>query len=153
MNGLRLPLQQSGSRHVHRIRSRNGSVRHSHFHEKIISLYFFIIPSMLNRFKAGLVFGSFISFLHLIWAVAIAITPTGMQKFINRVIGLHFIQPTTTITQATRGKGILLIVLTFIGGCIIGMIFACLWNKFLGEKKIKIVAAKPATKAKVKKRR
>lgn len=59
---------------------------------------------MLNKFKAGLVFGTFVAFIHLIWAVVMAITPTGMQKFIDRIFGLHFIQPVYVITQATREK-------------------------------------------------
>jgi hypothetical protein len=111
---------------------------------------------MLNRFKAGLVFGFFISFLHFVRAVAIAITPTGMQKFLNRIFGLHFLQPVYVIAQPTRGKGILLIIITFVFGYIFGMIFACLRNKFLGDKKVKIIvtpAKKPVMKAKAKKKK
>ncbi|EKD25034.1 MAG: hypothetical protein ACD_80C00130G0005 [uncultured bacterium (gcode 4)] len=105
---------------------------------------------MLNRFKAGLVFGCFVSFIHLVWAVAIAITPTGMQKFIDWIFWLHFLQPVYVITQATRGKGILLIIMTFVIWYIMGVVFACLRNKFLGDKKIKIIV-QSKVKAKTKK--
>jgi hypothetical protein len=101
---------------------------------------------MLNKFKAGLVFGTFISLMHLIWALMIAIFPIFMQKFLNWIFGLHFVQPVVVLTPASRGKGILLVVITFVVGYIIGMIFTCLWNKFLGQKKVKAVISKPKAK-------
>jgi len=76
-----------------------------------------------------------------------------MQNFLNRIFGLHFLQPVYVLTPATRGKGILLIIVTFVVGFIIGIIFTCLRNKFLGQKKVKIVISKPVVKAKAKRRR
>ncbi|MFA7298850.1 MAG: hypothetical protein WC010_04370 [Candidatus Absconditabacterales bacterium] len=108
---------------------------------------------MLNKFKAGLVFGCFISFIHLIWAATIAIMPTAMQNFLNRIFGLHFLQPVYVLTPATRGKGILLIIVTFVIGYIMGIIFSYLRNKFLGQKKVKIVISKPVVRAKAKAKR
>jgi|GEM_PF-563092 len=108
---------------------------------------------MLNKFKAGLVFGTFISLMHLIWTLMIAIFPTFMQNFLNWIFGLHFLQPVYVLTPATRGKGVLLIIVTFVVGYIMGTIFACLWNKFLGQKKVKIMISKPVIKSKAKRRK
>lgn len=103
---------------------------------------------MLNRFKAGLVFGTFLSLMHLIRAAIIAIFPAFMQRFLDRIFGLHFLQPVYILTPASRTKGIMLVVFTFIVGYIMGMIFACLRNKFLGMKKAKAAIAKPVAKKK-----
>jgi len=91
--------------------------------------------------------------MHFIRVVVIAIMPTAMQNFLNRIFGLHFLQPIYVLTPATRGKGILLVLFTFIVGYLMGIVFAYLRNKFLGEKKIKIITTKPVVKAKIKKKR
>ena len=89
--------------------------------------------------------------MHLIRTLLIAIFPAFMQSYLNRIFGLHLIQPVYTLTTATRTKGIILVVFTFAVGYLVGMIFGCLWNKFMKQSKVKIIVA--AKKPVAKKRR
>ena len=67
------------------------------------SLFHNILP-MVKPMKLGLVVGGFVSLLHLIRALAIAIMPYAMQDFLNRIFSLHFLEPVYVLTPATRGK-------------------------------------------------
>jgi len=83
---------------------------------------------MVKPMKLGLVVGGFISLLHLIWALAIAIMPVAMQRFLDWIFGLHFLQPVYVLTPATWGKAIILVLLTFIVGWIVGNILGMIRN-------------------------
>ncbi len=80
----------------------------------------------------------------------IALFHTSMQNLLNRIGDLHLLEPTHVLTQASRSKWILLVVITFISGYLMGILFGALRNKFMKTAKVKIVVAakKPAAKAK-----
>jgi hypothetical protein len=77
------------------------------------------------------------SFIHFIRLLAIAISKGGMQAFIDRIFKLHAMQPVYVFITPTRGNSIMLIVLTFIVGRLIGMVLSTLWNRFIKENKKK----------------
>ena len=71
----------------------------------------------------------------MIWTSLIAISPTAMQTFFNRVAGIHFAQPIIIITQPTWGNGLLVILCAFIVGNIIGFVFSTIRNLIMGKTK------------------
>lgn len=77
-----------------------------------------------KRHQLGLTLGIAMAFMHFIWALAVAVTPAGMQKFINWVYSLHFLSIPITVTAFVAAKALVLIVLTFVIGYIMGWILA-----------------------------
>ena len=83
---------------------------------------------MLNKNKIGLTLGIFAALCHLVWLIAVAI---GIQKFLDWILLLHSIQLDLTLTSVVLLNAVLLIVIAFIGGYIVGYVFAAIrriWN-------------------------
>ena len=86
----------------------------------------------LNKNQVGLVVGVFAALMHLVWALLVAI---GLgQTVVDWVLPLHFIDMLATILTFSLVNAVILIVMAFIGGYIIGWVFAALWN-WLGKVK------------------
>lgn len=85
---------------------------------------------MLNKNKFGVVIGAFLALMHLVWALAVAITPLGVQNFLDWIFKLHFLKTAwiIDITYISFLNGLLLVVVTFIVGYIFGWVFAWLRN-------------------------
>jgi len=83
----------------------------------------------LNKNKVGLILGFLFAMLHFIWSVFVLVFPSGLQKFLDWIFKLHFLNPIYILNQFSFGNAIILIIMTFIVGYIIGWIFAILWNK------------------------
>jgi hypothetical protein len=65
----------------------------------------------------------------------IAIFPAAMQWFLIRIFNLHALKPVYFIVTPTRGNSILLVVITFVVGRLIGIVLSTLWNRFVETKK------------------
>jgi hypothetical protein len=83
---------------------------------------------MLNGKKLGLTLGSFAAFIHLVWSVLVGLG--WAQPFMDFARKMHSMSNPTTILPFDLGRSILLIVIAFIMGNIMGNIFAYFWNKF-----------------------
>lgn len=81
----------------------------------------------LNPNKAGMAFGSLVSLGHIVWSLLVAFG--WAQSYLDFVFGLHMIQNPFTVQAFSAGKALALIVLTFVVGYIIGLVFAHIWNK------------------------
>lgn len=86
---------------------------------------------MLNKNKTGLVLGIFIALMHAIWAVLVAVIPVSLQKFIDWAFLLHSLKPIYEITSFVLLNAVLLVVVTFVCGYVMGWIFAAVWNKLV----------------------
>ncbi len=83
---------------------------------------------MLKNNKVGLALGIFISFIHLIWILLVAIIPSGLQSLIDWIFTIHSIKPVYTILPIVWLNALYLIVLTFVVGYILGWLFAFIHN-------------------------
>ena len=83
---------------------------------------------MMDKNKIGLAFGCFIALMHLVWSIFVAITPQGLQSFLNWIFALHAIQPYIIVTSFNFMNAVLLIIVTFIVGYIFGYVFSWLHN-------------------------
>lgn len=82
----------------------------------------------MNANKAGLALGVLFGLIHLIWALLVLITPTGLKSALDWILGLHFMQISWSILSFDAVSMIILVVITFVCGYIIGWVFAKLWN-------------------------
>lgn len=81
--------------------------------------------------KAGLALGGTLASWHIVWAFLVA---TGMaQPFIDWVFKLHMIKPAYTITPFMLAQSVVLVIVTFVFGYLLGSAFASIWNKVRGK--------------------
>lgn len=79
----------------------------------------------LNKKQVGLAIGTFAALVHLVWLIAVAI---GVQKAIDWILLLHSIKLDLILTNVVLLNAVLLIIIAFIGGYIVGWVFAALYN-------------------------
>lgn len=80
----------------------------------------------MDKNKAGLTVGYFLALVHLVWALAVIIMPSTLQSCLDWIFKLHGISNYMTITSLSIINAILLVIVTFISGYIIGWVFAWL---------------------------
>ena len=79
----------------------------------------------LSPKKLGLTIGLFAALCHLVWLVAVAL---GIQKFVDWILLLYSIQLNIVLTKVVLLNAVFLIILAFIGGNIVGAVFALIYN-------------------------
>lgn len=85
-----------------------------------------LVGGRLNKNQLGLSVGVFVALLHVAWAILVAV---GFAKgFLDWLLPLHFVGAMFSIITFTFMNAILLIILAFVGGYIIGWLFAAIWN-------------------------
>lgn len=80
----------------------------------------------LNKNKLGMTLGIFVGAWHLIWALLVGFNVA--QSFIDWVLPLHFVSLTVPIASFSWLNAIILTIAAFIGGYVMGWLFAALWN-------------------------
>lgn len=80
----------------------------------------------INANRLGMTLGIFVALWHLVWAVLVGIGIA--QDMIDWVLPLHFISLTVPMITFSWLNALILIIAGFIGGYIIGWVFAALWN-------------------------
>ena len=81
----------------------------------------------LNPHRTGLAVGVFVGLVHLVWAVFVSLgLAAGKLKFL---LGLHFLNVPFDTLSFSWGGGLVLIVLSSIGGYIMATVFSFVWNK------------------------
>ena len=81
----------------------------------------------LNVQKTALTLGVFLGGFHLLWSVLVLIG--WAQPLLNFIFWLHMIQNPYMVTGFDITQALLLIIVTFGVGYMMGWIFAMLWNK------------------------
>ncbi len=84
--------------------------------------------SNLNKNKIGLTLGLFLGLAHLIWAILVALIPSSLQNCLDWMFKIHGLRPYWIITTITFTDAILLVIVTFIAGYIVGWVYAYLHN-------------------------
>jgi len=88
---------------------------------------------MIKPSKLALTLGIFFAVVHAVWAIIVGLGYG--EKFMNWILGLHFVGTPMLIGGFSIGRALVLIVVTFVIGYILGWLFAAIWNKV--DKKCK----------------
>ena len=83
---------------------------------------------MLGKNKTGISLGILFALVHAVWALAVAVIPDTLQKFLDWVFNLHSITPVWVLTSFNWLNALLLVIITFVFGYILGWIFAWAHN-------------------------
>lgn len=79
----------------------------------------------MNKNQVGLTLGIFAAVCHLVWAIAVAI---GIQKAVDWILLLHSIKLDLVLTNVVLLNAVLLVIVGFIGGYVMGWVFAAVYN-------------------------
>lgn len=80
----------------------------------------------MNKQKTGLAVGSFAAVMHIVWSVLVMLGLA--QPLYNWILALHAVEVPVTIGEMSIVGAIVLIVVAFVVGNIVGWIFASVWN-------------------------
>lgn len=80
----------------------------------------------MNNHKLGLVVGAFFGLWHIAWSLAVAFGVA--NRLLTTALHLHFLSPSYTVLPFDASGAILLVVISVVGGYVIGWVFAALWN-------------------------
>lgn len=82
----------------------------------------------LHQHTVGLAVGATAAILHAVWAVVVALMPRVAQGLLNGNIVLHFLSVPVQIAPFTLGDAVMLVIVSFIVGYIVGCVFARAYN-------------------------
>ena len=86
--------------------------------------------AVLSKNQVGLTLGIFAALVHLVWLIAVAI---GIQKAVDWILLLHSIKLDLILTNVVILNALMLIIIAFIGGYLVGWVFAAIYN-WAGKK-------------------
>ncbi len=81
----------------------------------------------MNSHKVGLVLGSFLGSMHLVWSLFVAFG--WAQGILDFIYHLHSLSNPFTVMPFDLGRSIGLIVVTSVIGYILGNVFSFFWKK------------------------
>jgi hypothetical protein len=84
----------------------------------------------LNLTKTALAVGVFLGGWHVIWSLLVALNSA--QAIYDFILWAHMIHLQLTIGPFDLAAATVLVVVTFLVGCVIGCVFAIIWNWFHG---------------------
>ena len=89
----------------------------------------------MSKNKTGLIVGWLLVFIHAVWSVCVALMPLSVQDFMTWVLTLHHIDmPFAIITPFVLANALLLMVVVFIFGYILGWVIGALHNMVMKKK-------------------
>ena len=80
----------------------------------------------INAHKLGMTLGLFVAIWHALWAVLVSIGVA--QNVLDWILPMHFFSATFSILDFNLLNAVILVIAAFIGGYIMGWLFAALWN-------------------------
>lgn len=86
----------------------------------------------IHPHDVGLILGATVSIVHIIWSLAVLLGLANL--YLDFIFSLHFLSNPFVIQSFDWGKAIMLWVITFVAGYLMGLIFAVVWNTFLKNK-------------------
>lgn len=85
-----------------------------------------MINLKLDNQKTALTLGTFAALAHLVWVVVVAL---GMASaWLDFVYGLHFLNNPFTVAPFSVTNAVMLLVVAFVMGSVVGWVFAYVWN-------------------------
>lgn len=90
-----------------------------------------IVKEIIRKNHLGITLGVFFALLHAIWAFLVA---TGIgQRIFDWIFPLHFIDNMYYILDFNLATAVFLVIAAFIGGYVMGWLFAAMYNEFAEE--------------------
>lgn len=86
----------------------------------------------IHPHDVGLIVGATVSIMHIVWSLVVFL---GLASwYLDFIFSLHFLSNPFVIQPFDWGKAIMLWVITFVAGYLMGWVFAGVWNTLLKKK-------------------
>lgn len=80
----------------------------------------------LSKCQLGLALGVFVALMHAAWALLVA---AGVgQGILDWIFPMHFLNSVYTILDFNLLNALILIIMAFVGGYVMGWVFAAIYN-------------------------
>ena len=80
----------------------------------------------VNKNRLGLTIGIFAALLHAVWALIVV---AGLaQSYLDWIFPLHFVNSVFDVAAFSLVNAVILIILAFVGGYVVGWILGAIWN-------------------------
>jgi hypothetical protein len=83
----------------------------------------------LNPHGVALVVGSTFGLMHLVWSVIVMLGFA--QGLLDFVFSLHFLSNPYVLQPFDAARALMLVVMTFAVGYVLGWLFTCIWNMMM----------------------
>ena len=87
----------------------------------------------LSKNKVGMTVGIYVAVWHALWSLLVGVGVA--QEMLDWVLPLHFVGLAVPITAFSWINALILTIAAFIGGYLMGWLFAALWNCKCGKKR------------------
>lgn len=84
--------------------------------------------NILHQHTVGLAVGTTAAIIHAVLAFIVALMPQAAQALIEGNIALHFLSVPVQVLPFTLGGAMMLVIVAFIVGYIVGRVFASVYN-------------------------
>lgn len=86
----------------------------------------------IHAHDVGCIVGATVSVMHVIWSLVVFF---GLANwYLDFMFSMHFLSNPFVIQSFDWGKAIMLWVITFVAGYLVGWVFAVVWNMLLKKK-------------------
>ncbi|MBI2404750.1 hypothetical protein HYV22_01060 [Candidatus Gottesmanbacteria bacterium] len=74
----------------------------------------------------GLALGGFVAVMHAVWSLLVYTELA--QGYLDWIFGLHFIENPYVVGEFNFSTAVILVVVTFVCGYVVGWVFGTIWN-------------------------
>jgi hypothetical protein len=86
----------------------------------------------IHPHDVGLIVGATVSIMHIVWSLAVMV---GLANwYLDFIFSLHFVSNPFVVQSFDWGKAIMLWVITFVAGYVVGWVSGVIWNTLLKNK-------------------
>jgi len=88
-----------------------------------------ITMKKLEEGQVALIIGTFVGLIHVVWSLMVALGLA--QLYLDWILGLHFLNNPFIIGPFEPTNALILIIVTFVAGYLVGWVFTWIWNRIL----------------------
>jgi hypothetical protein len=86
----------------------------------------------IHPHTVGLIVGATVSLLHIVWSLIVMFGLANV--YLDFIFSLHFVSNPFVVQSFDWGKAVMLWVITFVAGYMVGWVSGVIWNTLLKNK-------------------
>ena len=83
----------------------------------------------IHPHTVGLIVGTTVSFMHIVWSLIVMLGLANV--YLDFIFSLHFVSNPFVVQSFDWGKAVMLWIITFVAGYLVGWVSGVIWNTLL----------------------